>query len=126
MQRLLLKLDFIQAVMRGENAAAEDLLMKVLITGANGFIGKNLVVYLGERGWTDITTFVRGEPVDALTAKVAHADFIFHLAGINRPKSDTEFFEGNVDLTRALCAAVESSRRKIPLAYASSIQVDRD
>ncbi len=100
--------------------------MKVLITGANGFIGKNLVVYLGERGWTDITTFVRGEPVDALTAKVAHADFIFHLAGINRPKGDTGFFEGNVDLTRALCAAVESSRRKIPLAYASSIQVDRD
>lgn len=100
--------------------------MKVLVTGANGFIGKNLMVHLRERPGVDVATFVRGESAADLASKVASADCIFHLAGVNRPKNDTEFVEGNADLTRMLCEAVTASGRAIPVVYASSIQAERD
>lgn len=102
--------------------------MKVLVTGANGFIGKNLLVHLHERGADaiEVMTFMRGDTLDSLSAKVAQADFIFHLAGINRPKNDAEFAEGNADLTRHLCDIVKASGRAVPIIYTSSIQAMRD
>ncbi len=57
--------------------------------------------------------------------KVAAADFIFHLAGVNRPQSETEFAVGNTDLTEALCAAVQACGRAVPVVYTSSIQAER-
>lgn len=100
--------------------------MKILVTGANGFMGKNLLVHLRERGNVEVLTFVRGESPDNLTGKVAKADFVFHLAGVNRPQNDAEFIEGNADLTRVLCDAIRASGRRIPVAYTSSIQAERD
>jgi UDP-2-acetamido-2,6-beta-L-arabino-hexul-4-ose reductase len=100
--------------------------MRVLVTGANGFIGKNLIVHLRERPEIEVLTFVRGDSVDELADKVAQADFVFHLAGVNRPQNAIEFAEGNSDLTRALCAAVERCERKVPIVYASSTQAARD
>lgn len=100
--------------------------MRVLVTGANGFIGKNLMVHLRERTGIEATTFLRGESQQVLGNKVAAADFIFHLAGINRPQTDAEFAEGNTELTRALCDAIRSCGRKIPVIYTSSTQADRD
>ena len=100
--------------------------MRVLVTGANGFIGKNLLVHLRERPAIDVLTFTRGESLDALADKVAGADFIYHLAGVNRPQNEAEFAEGNADLTRALCDAVRRSGRAIPVVYTSSIQAERD
>lgn len=101
--------------------------MKVLVTGANGFIGKNLLVHLQQRGAAvEVMTFVREDSLDTLTGKVAQADFIFHLAGVNRPLNDTEFAEGNADLTRRLCAIVRDSGRIVPILYTSSIQAIRD
>lgn len=100
--------------------------MKVLVTGANGFIGKNLLIHLSERVGIEILTFLKGESPQILAEKVAAVDFIFHLAGINRPQTETEFIEGNADLTRALCNAVQSSGRAIPILYTSSIQAERD
>jgi UDP-2-acetamido-2,6-beta-L-arabino-hexul-4-ose reductase len=100
--------------------------MKVLVTGANGFIGKNLMAHLRERPAVETVTFVRGESAADLHAKVAAVDFIFHLAGVNRPQDDAEFAEGNTDLTRMLCEAVRRSGRQVPIVYASSIQADRD
>lgn len=100
--------------------------MKVLVTGANGFIGKNLMAHLRERGGTAVATFLRGDSLQSLTRKVAEADFIFHLAGINRPQTETEFAEGNVDLTRHLCDAVKASGRPIPIVYTSSSQAERE
>jgi UDP-2-acetamido-2,6-beta-L-arabino-hexul-4-ose reductase len=99
--------------------------MKVLVTGANGFIGKNLMVHLSERTGIEIATFLRSDSLQALGDKVAAADFIFHLAGINRPQADSEFAKGNAELTRALCEAVRSSGRKIPIIYTSSTQAER-
>jgi UDP-2-acetamido-2,6-beta-L-arabino-hexul-4-ose reductase len=100
--------------------------MRVLVTGANGFIGKNLLVHLRERPAIEVLTFVRGESVQELAVKVAQADFIYHLAGVNRPQNDDEFAEGNCDLTRALCTAVRESGRAIPVVYTSSVQAERE
>lgn len=100
--------------------------MKILVTGADGFIGKNLVAHLRERSDIEVLRFVRGEDIDALVSKVAVADFIFHLAGINRPKVDEEFVEGNCEFTRSLCDAVRRSGRRIPIVYSSSVQAERD
>jgi UDP-2-acetamido-2,6-beta-L-arabino-hexul-4-ose reductase len=100
--------------------------MRVLVTGANGFIGKNLQVHLREQGDIAIDTFVNGESVAALEEKVAQADFIFHLAGVNRPQHESEFATGNFELTSALCAAVAKAGRRTPVAYTSSSQAELD
>lgn len=100
--------------------------MRVLITGANGFIGKNLSVHLREQAAIEVLTFVRGDTPGRLDEQVALADVVFHLAGLNRPQNDSEFAEGNADLTRALCAAVKRSGRHIPIVYASSTQAAQD
>lgn len=100
--------------------------MKVVVTGAQGFIGKNILVHLRERADVQIVPFVRGDSLTSLPEKIKDADFIFHLAGINRPKNDAEFIEGNCELTRALCNAVKASGRSIPIIYTSSIQAERE
>src|SRR5574337_2044994 len=100
--------------------------MRVLVTGANGFVGKNLAVRLGELSGFEVLRYVRADGLDALAGKVAAADAVVHLAGVNRPRDVTEFAAGNADLTEALCAAIESTGRRIPLLLASSIQAERD
>lgn len=100
--------------------------MKVLVTGANGFIGKNLVVHLEERQDVEVLHFGRGESAADLAAKAAQVDFVFHLAGVNRPKEEEEFAQGNRDLTVALCDAIRASGRVIPVVYTSSTQAERD
>lgn len=96
--------------------------MNVLVTGADGFIGKNLLVHLRELEGTAVSTFTRHDDISVLAEKVAQADFVFHLAGINRPQDPQEFTSGNVDLTRALADAVRASGKQIPLLYTSSSQ----
>ena len=104
--------------------------MKVLITGANGFVGKNLKLHLAERKVVQVVCFTRGNDVAELTTMLHGVDFVFHLAGVNRPQDPTEFVAGNADLTRALCQAVgavaQTTGKKIPIVYTSSIQADRD
>lgn len=100
--------------------------MKVLITGANGFIAKNLLVHLAERKDVEVVTFTRQNNLTELTTLVESADFIFHLAGVNRPEVEIEFTEGNTDLSQALCDAVEATGQKIPIVYSSSIQAELD
>lgn len=96
--------------------------MRVLITGANGFVGKNLIVHLKERQDVEILTFGRSDDLEALVERVAQADFIFHLAGVNRPQDPAEFGQGNTELTVELCKAIEASGRQIPVVYTSSSQ----
>ncbi|MCO1624116.1 capsular polysaccharide biosynthesis protein CapF [Pseudomonas putida] len=96
--------------------------MKVLITGANGFVGQNLIAHLNERSDVEIMRFARGDSLSSLPGLVAQADFVFHLAGVNRPQDPAEFQAGNADLTQALCDAIANSGRKPPVLYTSSIQ----
>lgn len=96
--------------------------MKVVITGANGFVGKNLIVHLRERADVEVLTFGRSDDLEALAARVAQADFIFHLAGVNRPQDPAEFGQGNTELTIELCKAIVACGRQIPVVYTSSSQ----
>lgn len=105
--------------------------MKVLITGANGFIGKNLQLHLAERKDVEAVCFTRNDAAANLPELLEGVDFVFHLAGVNRPKDQAEFVSGNVDLTLALCQAVSEVAaatigKKIPIVYASSIQANCD
>lgn len=100
--------------------------MKILVTGARGFIGKNLAIRLCEKGAHEVIPFVRGDAVESLESLVAAADAVVHLAGENRPREVEEFTRTNVDLTRALCNAVRTSGKKIPIIFASSTQAVKD
>ncbi|MGE7957534.1 UDP-2-acetamido-2,6-beta-L-arabino-hexul-4-ose reductase [Pseudomonas sp. NPDC089530] len=100
--------------------------MKVLITGINGFIGKNLEAHLRERSDIEILRFGRNDDSALLKTLVAEADCVFHLAGVNRPQDPAEFKSGNSDLTQLLCDAVAASGRKLSVVYTSSTQADCD
>ena len=101
-------------------------MLKVLITGSNGFIGKNLKLFLKERKDIEIFCFNREHHISSLFEIVQKADFIFHLAGVNRSKNIEDFYEGNVGFTKALCDVVRKTERKIPIIYTSSIQADQE
>lgn len=99
--------------------------MKVLVTGADGFIGKNLCVSLQRLKDIEIVRFTRQSQSTELTELVKRVDFVFHLAGVNRPKEEKEFFEGNADLTKLICDAIRENGRRIPVIFSSSTQAER-
>jgi UDP-2-acetamido-2,6-beta-L-arabino-hexul-4-ose reductase len=96
--------------------------MRILVTGSQGFIGKNLLVRLMELGLHQLTTFDRHSLITNLQSLVEDVDFIFHLAGENRPKNVYDFQKTNVELTSELCNAIGKTGRKIPIVFASSAQ----
>lgn len=97
---------------------------KALVTGAGGFIGRNLAVRLGELGVESIA-IGRDHSVEELAAAARQADVVFHLAGINRATDDSEF-AGNVAQAEQLCAALADAGSRVPLVYASSVHATRD
>lgn len=104
--------------------------MKVLITGANGFIGQNLRLYLAQRPDIEVVCFTRADDTAHLPAFLEGVDFVFHLAGVNRPQDPSEFRVGNTDLSKALCKALcavaVATGKKVPVVFTSSIQAGRD
>jgi UDP-2-acetamido-2,6-beta-L-arabino-hexul-4-ose reductase len=100
--------------------------MKLLVTGADGFIARNLLVHLRENRDVTALTFGRKDDPASLRATLAGVDAIVHLAGINRPSDAGEFVTGNVDLTRALCEAARAQARPPSILFSSSIQAERD
>lgn len=99
--------------------------MKVLVTGANGFVGKNLIAELINRKY-EILKVTRETNKSLLETYVKECDFVFHLAGVNRPKEDSEFIEGNVDFTSNLLNLLKENNNEAPIVFASSIQAERD
>ena len=100
--------------------------MKILITGADGFIGRNLRVSLAEHEGFDVLPITRASGDAELAEAVASADAVIHLAGVNRPQDPAEFAAGNADFTARLCDLLAATGRPIPVAFASSIQAERD
>lgn len=100
--------------------------MRVLVTGANGFIGKNLLVHLAERKDIEVVCFTREHSEAELPAMLDGVQFVFHLAGINRPQDPAEFTTGNADLSQRLSDAMLATGCKAPLVYTSSIQAELD
>lgn len=103
---------------------------RVLITGANGFIGKNLVVHLNEQSDFTPVSFVRGERLSKLRELLENVDSVIHLAGENRPEDERQFWQVNCELTKTICEYIEnvynSSGRHIPIIFASSIQAGNE
>ncbi|MBX3622304.1 MAG: capsular polysaccharide biosynthesis protein CapF [Rhizobacter sp.] len=100
--------------------------MQIVLTGADGFIGRNLRVRLGELGHTNVSPVTSATTADQLEGLLSTADFVFHLAGVNRPKDPSEYMTGNTGFTRTLAAGLRATGRLIPIAFASSIQATQD
>jgi UDP-2-acetamido-2,6-beta-L-arabino-hexul-4-ose reductase len=100
--------------------------MKVLVTGSNGFIGKNLISHLREIEDVDIITFDRDDDFSVIENNAESIDFIFHLAGVNRPTDKTEFYKGNTELTKSIIEVLKAHDLKTPILITSSIQAVKD
>ena len=98
----------------------------ILITGAGGFIGKNLVATLKTAGYTDLMLFERDDTPETLADYAARAGFVFHLAGINRPKNPSEFYAGNAGLTETLLALLDKAGNKAPVLVTARTQATLD
>lgn len=96
--------------------------MKILVTGAKGFIGKNLIAELHNRNYQDILEYDLDTKEELLDAYCRNAEFVFHLAGVNRPKIQSEFMQGNLGFTSAVLDAMKSNGNTCPIMFASSIQ----
>ena len=99
--------------------------MKVLVTGAKGFIGKHMCLHLERLGFTVFPYDLDNSDED-LKAFVDEADFIVHLAGINRPLTIEEFYDGNSNFTAKVVDFVKKSNKNTPIIMSSSIQAELD
>ena len=100
--------------------------MRIVITGADGFIGKNLHIRLAELGYTNTVGVTRSTTAAEFQQALAGADFVFHLAGVNRPEDPADFVVGNATLTQDICAALAKTGRKVSVAFTSSAQAVLD
>lgn len=100
--------------------------MRILVTGAKGFIGKNLLTELRNRGFKDIFEYDMETEPSLLDKHCKEADFVFHLAGVNRPKDQSEFMEGNFGFTSILLDTLRKHRNICPVMISSSIQAKLD
>ena len=98
----------------------------ILITGAGGFVGKNLVAELTARGYTSLLCFEKNDTPETLADYCRRAAFVVHLAGINRPKDPSEFYSGNAGLTDTMLSLLETSGNSCPVLVTSSIQAALD
>ncbi len=100
--------------------------MKIFVTGAKGFIGKNLIAELRNIKYDYIFEYDRDTDPSLLDEYCKEADFVFHLAGVNRPKEQSEFMEGNFGFTSDLLDSLKKHNNTCPVMISSSIQAELD
>jgi UDP-2-acetamido-2,6-beta-L-arabino-hexul-4-ose reductase len=100
--------------------------IKILITGSNCFIVKNLVSELRNKKYEDLFLYDYDSTEQDLDRYTREAEFIFHLAGINRPKEEKEFMEGNFGFTSSLINKLKYHGNNCPIMIASSTQAELD
>lgn len=100
--------------------------MKLLITGAKGFVGKNLIAELKNRGFSNIFEYDVDSNSEGLDIYTKECDFVFHLAGVNRPQNQDEFMQGNYGFTSILLDSLKKHDNKAPVLITSSIQAELD
>ena len=98
--------------------------MKILITGANGFIGKNLIAELHNQGYTDLLEYDINTNPALLDKYTRECRFVFHLAGVNRPETPEEFMSGNFGFTSLLLDSLKKHGNQSPVLITSSIQAE--
>ena len=100
--------------------------MNVLVTGANGFIGQNLRLKLRETPGFQVLSFTRDNSESELQEQVSQADFIIHLAGVNRPDNPSEFESVNAGLTRTILEFARFTGHPVPVIFTSSTQAEME
>lgn len=100
--------------------------MKILVTGAKGFVGKNLVMQLKNRGYKEIYEYDVDTAPELLDTYTKKCEFIFHLAGVNRPKKEEDFMKGNFGFTSTLLEKLKTYNNSCPILITSSIQATLD
>jgi len=100
--------------------------VKILVTGAKGFIGKNLIAELRNRNYKDIFEYDLDTKEELLDEYCKEADFVFNLAGINRPEKIEEFQEGNCDFVATLISTLRKHENDCPILLSSSVQAELD
>jgi UDP-2-acetamido-2,6-beta-L-arabino-hexul-4-ose reductase len=100
--------------------------MKALVTGADGFLGKNLISALTRVEGVQVTRLGSGDSLSALKARAEEAEIIFHFAGVNRPENRAEFTEVNIDFTKQLIDQLRHLGKRTPIIFSSSSQADND
>lgn len=100
--------------------------MNILVTGALGFVGKNLVIELKNQKYAGILEYDIDADPALLDAYCSKADFVFHLAGVNRPKEPAAFMEGNFGFTSQLLDTLKKHKNTCPVLLSSSIQAALD
>lgn len=100
--------------------------MKILITGSNGFIAKNLIAHLKRDESIELYLYSKKDSFTILEAYLKEVDFIFHLAGVNRPESVDEFYQGNSKLTEKIVSILQKENKNTPIIFSSSIQAEQD
>ena len=96
----------------------------VVVTGADGFIGRNLMVALRRRHDIVVTGLDIGDADERLAAAMREADVVFHLAGVNRPKDPREFSKGNLGFTAAICSIMSAAGVRPTVVFSSSTQAE--
>lgn len=99
---------------------------RVVVTGAQGFVGKHLCAALRLRQDVEVLAHDLGSPRGALDEALAAADVVFHLAGVNRPEKPEDFETGNAGFTADILRVVREARRAPKIVLSSSIQAERD
>jgi len=97
--------------------------MKVLITGANGFVAKNLRVTLNKMPQIQVLEYNKNDTLEKLDDLIQEAEFVFHLAGVNRPKNVDEYYDGNTTFTQLLVHTIQKYNKRTPILLSSSTQV---
>lgn len=98
----------------------------VLVTGSEGFIGKNLRVALSRLSDIKVIGFDILDDISSLASSLKIADVIYHLAGVNRPESIEEFQTVNTGLIQTMLSLLEEAKRKPIIVMTSSIQAELD
>ena len=96
----------------------------ILITGSEGFLGKNLKLTLSGLKDVKIHTFDRKDDFNKLSQLLDEVDFIFHLAGANRPQNEAEFHTGNAELTEKIVSLLKEKEKKTSIVLCSSVQAE--
>jgi UDP-2-acetamido-2,6-beta-L-arabino-hexul-4-ose reductase len=102
------------------------LILRILITGASGFIGKNLVSQLKNKGYEELFLCDVNTPKEQLDEFLQQCNFIFHLAGVNRTHDILDFQKWNSDFTEQITTKLQDVQNACPIVVCSSIQADNE